>query len=187
MFDFKENTIIENKKIVARENQIFSLVGLLLFGYFGIASLFTYMGNYGKALSMYPYDTQALETVLQTETDKDKAVSQAKEILEMYPYSSTSYNVLAYGALMDGDYSKTLEYKIKVLELEKYNMTEYADFKSITDTIQSMDSSSYVKEICEKGLEEMEQLLKNMEENTSSIAYKLRDKPVFTWGSTDVN
>lgn len=187
LFDFRENTIIENKRIVARENQIFSLAGLLLLGYFGIASLFTYMGNYEKALSMYPYDTQALEAVLREETDKDAAVLQAKEILEISPYSSTSYNVLAYGALMDGDNSKALEYKIKVLELEKYNITEYADFKSITDTIQSMDSGSYAKEICEKGLEEMEQLLKNTEENTSSIAYKLRDKPVFTWGSKDVN
>lgn len=180
LFDFREDNIIENKRIVARENQIFSLAGILLFGYFGVASYFAYIGNYENSLSMYPYDTQVMEAVIQEETDKDTAVLQAKEILEIYPYSSCSYNVLAYGALMDGAYDDAVEYKLKVLELKKYDMAEYADFKSMTDTIQGVDGSQYAKDICEKGLRKMRELLDKTEENTSPIAYKLRDKPVFT-------
>lgn len=181
LFDFKEDTFIEKKAIVAKENQVFALLGMVLMCYFGIASLLTYVGEGKTALSMYPYDTQAMETVLAEETDKEKAVALAEDIIKIYPYSSQSYNVLAYGALMDGDYEKALNYKMKVLGLKKYNMMEYADLKEVTEIIKGESDSEYTEAICEEALQEMQTLLLQTEKNTSSIAYKLRDKPNFIW------
>lgn len=179
LFDFPEKVIIVNKKIVARENQIFAILGIFLLGYFTIQSLLMHTGSYKNALAMYPYDTQAKEALLKEEKDKDNAVAQAAEILELDSYSADSYNVLAYSALMDGNYKEAIDYKLKVVEIKKYNMTEYSDFIDMLEIIQKSDDSEYTNILCRKGQEKLEQLLEDTEENTSSIAYKLRDKPAF--------
>ncbi len=179
LMDFKEHTIVEKKAVVAKENQIFSLAGILLLGYFGIASLLTHIGKYDVALSMYPYDTQAMEAVLLQETDKESAEAMATQILTIHPYSVESYNVLAYGALMDGEYKVALDYKLEVLKRKKYDMMQYEDFVSMTDTIQSVSGAE--KALCREKLEEMEKLLGKTKEHTSKIAYYLRDKPVFAF------
>ncbi len=178
LMDVKESAIVEKKSAVAKENQILSLVGLLLFGYFGIASLCTYVGKYETALSMYPYDTQALEAVLMQERQKERATTLAEEILSIHSYSAESYNVLAYGALMDGSYEKALNYKLEVLKMEKYDTIQYGDFVSMVDTIQSVSAAN--KALCEKKLEEMQRILKETKERTDTLAYYLRDKPTFT-------
>lgn len=179
LFDFPEKDIIVNKKIVARENQIFALMGIVLIGYFSIQSLFMYTGSYEKAHAMYSYDTQAKEALLKEEKEKDNAVAQAQELLALNPYSADSYNVLAYGALMDGNYEDAISYKLKVVEIKKYNMTEYADFMDMLEIIQKSDNSDYINILCQSGQEKLENLHKETEANTSPIAYKLRDKPVF--------
>lgn len=184
LFDFKEDTFVEKKSIVAKENQIFALLGMVLMCYFGIANLFTYLGKGEVALSLYPYDTQAMEAELSKETDKEKAVDLAKDIIKIHPYSSQSYNVLAYGELMDGNYEKALDYKLKVLELKKYNMMEYADLEEMTEVIQAGSDDTLTEAICEEALQEMQKLLSQTEKETSDLAYKLRDKPEFTWKDT---
>lgn len=179
LFDFSEKNIIENKKTVARENQIFAVLGLLLLGYFAVESLFSYAGMHNKAISMYPYDTRVKEMILQEEKNKEEAVLQAAEILKINPYSSQSYNVLAYGALMDGMFDEAINYKIRVVEIEKYNTTEYSDFIDMLDIIRKSDDSEYTKMLCKDGEERIIHLIEETKENTSALAYKLRDKPEF--------
>ena len=183
LMDVRENTLVEKKSVVAKENQILSLVGLLLFGYFGIASFCTYAGKYETALSMYPYDTQALEAVLMQESDKITATALAEDILSIHPYSTESYNVLAYGALMDGSYEKALNYKLEVLKMEKYDTIQYGDFVSMVETIQYVSEAN--KALCEKKLEEMQRILEETKERTDTLAYYLRDKPTFTIQGVD--
>lgn len=178
LMDVRENTLVEKKSVVAKENQILSLVGLLLFGYFGIASFCTYAGKYETALSMYPYDTQALEAVLMQESDKVTATALAEDILSIHPYSTESYNVLAYGALMDGSYERALNYKLEVLKLEKYDTIQYGDFVSMVETIQSVSEAN--RALCEEKLGQMQRILEETKEQTDTLAYYLRDKPTFT-------
>lgn len=179
LLDYSEKTIIVSKKIVARENQIFAIIGVLLLGYFAIQSLFSFVGNQKIAISMFPYDTQAKEIFLQKEENKDIAVMQAKDILTLNPYSSYSYNVLAYSALMDSRFDEAINCKFKVVELKKYNMTEYRDFLNMLTTIQMADDSEYTRSLCSEGNEKLNRLIKKTEDSTSDLAYKLRDKPVF--------
>lgn len=183
LMDVRENTLVEKKSIVAKENRILSLVGLLLFGYFGIASLCTYAGKYETALSMYPYDTQALEAVLMQERDKETATALAEEILSIHSYSTESYNVLAYGALMDGSYERALNYKLEVLKMEKYDTIQYGDFVSMVETIQYVSEAN--KALCEEKLEEMQRILEETKERTDTLAYYLRDKPTFAIQGVD--
>ncbi len=178
LMDFKETTVIEKKAIVAKENQIFALIGALIFGYFAVASLGTYMRKYEVAISMFPYDTNAMEALLLEETDKESARELAQDILSLDKDNAQAYNTLAYAALMDGEYDSALEYKLEVLKREKYNMAQYADFVSMVETIQSV--SKVEKALCEKKMEEMKKLLAETKEQTSEIAYYLRDKPEFT-------
>lgn len=179
LLDYSEKNIIVSKKIVAQENQIFTIIGLLVSGYFAVQSLLSYTGFNEKALLMYPYDTVAKEAILKQEDNKEKAISQATEILEINPYSSYSYNALAYAALMDGMYEEAIDYKLKVVEIEKYNMTEYSDFMDMIGIIETTSDSEYICSLCDQGKERINKLLKETKENTSDLAYKLRDKPVF--------
>lgn len=179
VLDFREKDIMVNKIIVARENQIFAVFGMILLGYFAVQALFSHIGLYEKALGMYSYDTPAKEALLQKENNKDAAVELAKEILVINSYSADSYNVLAYGALMDGHYKKAIDYKYKVVEIKKYNMTEYTDFMEMLDIIRQSDDSEQTKTLCQSGYNKIEQLMKETKDNTSPLAYKLRDKPEF--------
>lgn len=177
LMDFKENSVIEKKAIVAKENQIFALIGAVIFGYFAVASLGTYMRKYEVAISMFPYDTNAMEALLLEETDKESAKDLAKDILNLDKDNAQAYNTLAYAALMDGEYERALEYKLEVLKREKYNMAQYADFISIVETIKSVPQVEAA--FCEKKMQEMQALLAETKEQTSEIAYYLRDKPEF--------
>lgn len=178
LMDFKEHTIAEKKAIVAKENQIFALIGLVIFVYFALASFCTYMTKYEVAISMYPYDTQAMEALLLKEADKGRAKDLARDMLGLDKDNAVAYNTLAYACMMDGEYEKALAYKLEVLKRKKYDMAQYADFVSMTGAIQSI--SEQEKELCEKKMREMEKLLGDTKERTSEIAYYLRDKPEFT-------
>ena len=164
-------------QLLGSENQIFALIGAIIFGYFAVASLGTYMRKYEVAISMFPYDTNAMEALLLEETDKESAKELAQNILSLEKDNAQAYNTLAYAALMDGEYERALAYKLEVLKREKYNMDQYADFVSMVETIQSVPQVE--KAFCEKKIQEMQALLAQTKEQTSEIAYYLRDKPEF--------
>ena len=180
--DYNEDKVEVKKKGILRENQIFSFAGTVLFGYFAMASFYSMSGDYQMALEMFPYDTVALEGSLIRQTDKEKAEQMAVELLGQNAYNSQAYNILAYAALMDGEYQKALDYKLEVLSIERFNMNEYADFENMVTVIMEQASESEeVVELCELGIQRMNEILEKTKESVSSLAYKLRDKPEFNW------
>lgn len=182
LWDYNEDRLEIKKKASMRENQIFSMAAAVLFAYFAIASFSTQTGNYQRALQMFPYDTNALEEMLVVQEDKNAAEMMALELTEMNEYNSQGYNTLAYIALMDGEYEAALDYKLKVLSIERFNMNEYADFENMVKTIEEQaDGDEEIVKVCELGSQKMNDLLEETKESVSSLAYKLRDKPEFTW------
>lgn len=182
LFDYDEAKVKVKKGAGMQENQIFSGAAAVVFGYFAIAAFFSTTGNSAMALSMLSYDSQSMEAILVQETNKENAVALAQELIELNPYNSQAYNTLAYASLMDEDYESAVRYKFEVLEIQRFNMNEYADFENMINSIQeAADEDKAVQELCAAGLADMEELLRTTEENVSPIAYRLRDKPVFTW------
>ncbi len=181
LFDYQEEKRIVQKKGTVLENQILISFAAILFLYFGLSSFLGFTGNTKLSIAMYPYDTQILEKAMSVETDKDTAVDLAQKILRLNPYSSSSYNVFAYALLMEGDYQGALENKLRVLEIERFDMAEYADCEEMVSFVRQSDPSSEMSGLCDDILFRMEQLVRQTEETVSPIAYKLRDKPVFNW------
>lgn len=181
LFDFRDETLKAQNGLIVKENQILSAAAVLLFGYLGVASFFSYIGKYEITLSMCPMDTQAREMKLSKETDKEQAVTQAEKLLQYNAYCSQAYNVLAYASLMDGEITDAINNKLKVLEIERFNMSEYADFEDMIHSILSVTNDTSERDVCEYGWNQMQKILQQTQENVSPIAYKLRDKPIFTW------
>lgn len=182
LWDYNEDKLEIKKKASMRENQIFAVAAVVLFAYFAIASFSTQSGNYQRALQMFPYDTTALEGVLVVQEDKSAAEMMALELTEMNEYNSQGYNTLAYIALMDGEYEAALDYKLKVLSIERFNMNEYADFENMVKTIEEQaGGDEEIVKLCKLGIQEMNDLLEETKESVSPLAYKLRDKPEFAW------
>ncbi len=180
--EFNEGKMVEQKKATVLENQIFTIGFAVVFGYFAIASFMSFSGNTEQALTMFPYDTQAMEAKLLTETDKNTAVQMAEDLLELNAYKTQAYNVLAYAALMDGEVERAIENKFRILEIERFNMEEYADFEGFVQAIilSSGENEDIIK-LCEIAMIDMGNLLEETERNVNPMAYQLREVPVFTW------
>lgn len=180
-FDMDRKNAKVSKGLTVKENQIFSIVGCLFLLYLGVASLCTYIGEYDRAVSMNPLDTQARTGQLLEETQKDTAVTYATKLLEYDAYNIQAYNALAYAALMDGEVDRALDNKMKILEIARFDMNEYADFDEMVQSILATSEDTYIVAQCESAQSQMKQILEETKRNVSPIAYKLRDKPVFTW------
>lgn len=180
-FDMDRNNIKISRGLTVKENQIFSIAASFFFVYLGVASLYTYIGEYDRAVSMNPLDTQARTGQLLEESQKDTAVTYATKLLEYDTYNIQAYNVLAYAALMDGDVEHALDNKMKILEIARFDMNEYADFDEMVQNILATSEDTYVVAQCESAQSQMKQILEETKRNVSPIAYKLRDKPVFIW------
>ncbi len=180
-FDMDRQKAKIGKGLTVKENQIFSIVGCFFFLYLGMASFCTYIGEYDRAVSMNPLDTQARTGQLLEEAEKDTAVTYATKLLEHDTYNIQAYNALAYAALMDGNVEHALDNKMKILEIARFDMNEYADFDEMVQNILSATDDSQIQSLCKSARKRMQSLLSETKENVSPMAYKLRDKPVFIW------
>lgn len=182
LFDFQDDKAIIQRRGVVLENQIIVTFASVVFLYFGIAGVLSYAGMEEASLSMYPYDTQTITSLLEKETEKEQAENLAKRLCKLNPYESLSYNVLCYSSLMDGNIKDAISYKLKVLEIERFQMEHYSDFEQMIKMIQQQyHDDGLLMEFCEDSLETMYLLLEDTQKNVSPIAYMIRDIPVFSW------
>lgn len=172
------------KKKELRENYIFLTGAGLFFLYISIACFAHYRGNNDRALLLFPDYTEAqIEKMISAE-GKEEATGLADSILSHNRYVADAHRIKAYVALMDGDYISATEEMDQAVSLKKYDITIYQEYDGLLDNMIALCENINDIQGEEKLLQKKEELperLRALEETTSPIAFKLRDKPKFTW------
>lgn len=181
LFDFKEKTVdLRNEKKKERQLQ-FSMVALLCF-YFLIPFTANFFEQYEMAIYLYPGYTQAKETKLATTGEIDVVEVLADEIINSNTYVSLAYDAKALAAYAKGDIRGFVEYKKRVLEIERFDITHYRDFDYLLKEFASeakKNGDVNTVNYCEEQKALIPDMLKVVENQTSRLAWKIKDKPVF--------
>lgn len=181
LFDYGEE-VKENTKIFRIASRICMIPAAVVCLYFLVPFAAEYLSHYEMAEDWYPYYTTAKEKILYYITDTDAALSQADEILAYNPYVSLAWEVKAQAAFEAGDIRGYAENKERVLAIERYDITQYEDYvrcleqyKRYAEESGDMDTVR----LCEEKCASVPGMLSDLEKQTSLLAWKLRDQPVF--------
>jgi tetratricopeptide (TPR) repeat protein len=155
----------------------------VVFVYFTVPFIMEYSGEYERAAAVYPKFTEAKCSLLLETDDAKEARRLADDILASNPHVSVAYDAKALAAYAEGDIEQFCLYKEKVLEIERYDITQYEDYvvllyEAAMEAYKSGDEE--LMEYCLDNADTVPQkLLNKVKEETSPLAYKINDKPVF--------
>ena len=135
----------------------------LVFVYFTVAFLSLWLGNYDLTLSMYGASTEALEAKVMTSSDAGEIEELTAKVSRIKKHSFVCENVGVYMSLMNGDEEGLLSHMEGALSLDPYDEELYASYAQLYP-----DADEFLREKS-----------KEQKTKTTSLAYKLRDKPYF--------
>jgi hypothetical protein len=154
-----------------------------LFAYFTIPFVMEYIGDYEMAVKFYSGYTEAKCSLLLETEDANKVSELADDILASNAHVSEAYDAKSLVAYSEGDIEKFCLYKEKVLELDKYDITQYEDYVLLLyeAAMEAYDiGDEELVDFCFERADSVPQkLLEELKENTSPLAYKIQDQPVF--------
>ena len=146
----------------------------------GIASLVYYCGNYELAVNIYPGYTEGWTALLTQAENVSEMERLADKILSQNESVSLAYSAKARAAYAEGDFGEMILNKQQAIALSRYELAEYLDyFDMLYVGIQlytangDMESAVY----CRDCLLEIPNMLDDVLDNSSSIAWEIRDKP----------
>lgn len=175
-FEVFEIKKIKTNKLLAGATLPLALLSI----YFAVINVFFLGGKFNTVEKIYGNDTQSKMYLLQSENNEYIARQYADEIIENNGMLAIAYDYKANLAFQDGDFEKVIEYKKKAIECAPYSLDEYLDyldklFVGIELYINANDYSS--AEVCVKEAKKVEKLLAKQKSETSSLAWKIQDKP----------
>lgn len=147
--------------------------------YFAVVNFLFLNSDFKAVERIYGRDTISKMYLLQTE-EGSEANDYADYIIENNGCLAIAYNYKAEKAFSNGDFEKVIEYKTKAIECARYDLYEYIDFLDklsvgISLYIEADDSTS--AKICIKEAKLVSKKLSVLKEVTSSLAWKIQDKP----------
>lgn len=148
--------------------------------YFGIASFLYYFDLGQAAVVMYPWNTNALMSMLTEAEEIEEIEKIADRILELNENNSLACSAKARVAYSKGDFANVILYKQKAIRYSKYNIEEYLDYFNmlyIGYQLYTENEDYYSAEQCQNCLLEIPGMLEAVLEETDSLAYKINDKP----------
>lgn len=159
-----------------------AVVLCILCCYFGSASAVYCLGNYKAAVKIYSAYTMAWIKLLPCAESISEMDSTADKIIRLNQTSALAYSAKARAAYAGGDFGSVIQYKKRALEYSKYSLDEYLDyFNMLYSGVQlyTANNDTYSAAVCRECLLEIPELLSKVEENTSSIAFRITDTPNF--------
>ena len=137
-------------------------------------------GNSKLALKLYEGNMQARISVLSDTKGAIKLKKQAENILERNSHVSVAYSALALSAFSDGDIESYIKYKLTAIKMAPYQYDEYVDYLDTLlycadEYLDSDDKES--ARTCVLRAAQVPELLKEAEEKTSSLGWKIHDIP----------
>ena len=182
LFDFGDE-IVPLKKEKRLEYRIYLAIAGIIAAYFVIPFGAEYFDRYDLASYFYPGYTQAKEAVLSGTGNAEEAVRLADDILEQNEYSTIAYDAKALAAYAKGDVEGFAKNKENVLRIARYDISHYRDYAYLLLQMENFaqeQGDEMTAKYCRKKYAEITKLLKNVEEETSTLAWKLRDQPILT-------
>ncbi len=182
LFDFGEETA-SAKKSKRTEYQVYLASAAAVCLYFMLPFGAEYLGRPDVAAYLYPGYTMAKEEVLAGTGDATAAAVLADEILKQNPYVSLAYDAKALSAYAAGDLDTFVEQKEQVLQIERYDITQYEDYDYLLEQYMlyaAEHGDTAQMHLCLERKAVLREMLKQTEEETSPLAWKLRDQPRFT-------
>ena len=181
LFDFgKEEIALSKEKRIEAKVYLGILASLCV--YFVLPFGAEYLNRYDIAAFLYPGYTETKETLLSNTGNPEEAVVLADDILKQNPYSSIAYDAKALVAYAKGDIEEFAENKEKVLSIERYDITQYQDYYYLLKQIEAYaleQKDEALLTYCNEKYEKISFYLKKVENETSMLAWKLRDQPTF--------
>lgn len=157
-----------------------SIAAICLAAYFSLFGFMFRLGRDDFADQIYPVSSEARAGVMLGTTDKDTAVTYAKKVLAMNPYAYQAYDVLSTAAGMDGNASKQLSYEWESVQLAIYHPAILQAFGQMLDEAETSGNAGLAEE-AKMYREKLDTLIEKTKERTSPLAYRLNDKPDFTY------
>lgn len=151
--------------------------------YFGVVTGFYYAGNYETTVKLYPGFTNAWEQLLTQTNDAETMDEIADNILSHNSANALANSAKARVAYSRGDFGKVIEYKERAIANARYSMDEYMDYASMLQVglqLYTQNGDAKSAQICREKLLGISDMLKEVENSTSPLAWKLDEKPELT-------
>ena len=112
----------------------------------------------------------------------DEIIQYADSIISRNKCVAIAYDAKANEAYEQGDIQTMIEYKWNAVKYAPYSIEEYEDFClkliSVIEPYRTMGDEASA-EFCEKTIIEIKDRLEEVEKNTSSFGWKIKNKPEF--------
>ncbi|MBR5127941.1 MAG: O-antigen ligase family protein [Roseburia sp.] len=159
----------------------------IVFLYVGIATGSGRQGDYGLALTMLPDYTSVQEDVMLNSMGSDTSYILANQVLEKNPYNITAH--IARGSFYASNLQvqKCIDDFDMMLELAPYNVDYYKQYdgllQKMKDAILAIGDDAYAEELAliQDRMDSLPDQLEQVKDRTSSLAYMIKDEPVFTY------
>ncbi len=181
MFDFgKDFQSLKREKRL--ETALCLGAAAILCAYFILPFGAEFLGRYKEAVYLYSGYTQAKEELLGATGNAGEAVRLADEILEQNQYSAVAYDAKALAAYMEEDIANFVQYKERVLDIERYDISQYQDYAYLLKRFEMYAAEmgdEATRFYCAERYSGIQKRLDQVKSETSMLAWKLRDQPVF--------
>ncbi len=162
---------------------VFSIAILVGSVCIGASEYFYTRGDNKKSLDLYERNTPAKVALLTEAETIEEMENYADEILESNSHSAIAYSAKARAAFSRGEIEQFIQYKIKAIDLAPYQYEEYLDyldclFFAFSEYQKAGETNS--AEMCLKRVESVYGMLEELQERTSSLAWKIDDLPRVT-------
>lgn len=146
----------------------------------GIASLFFYCDSYEVAVRIYPGYTEGYTALLVQAENVDEMERLADEILAQNKSVSLAYSAKARAAYAEGDFGEMILNKQQAIALSRYELAEYLDYFDMLYVgvqIYTANGDMASADYCRERLLEIPDMLEEVLEQTSPLAWRIHDKP----------
>ncbi|MCR5805317.1 MAG: O-antigen ligase family protein [Clostridia bacterium] len=155
-------------------------VAALLSLYFAIPNFLSFINQDKLAVKVYPAYTKSYVALLLEADTADEMKDIADKIIKYDDSISIAYSAKARACFSEGDIPAMIENKAMAIERNKYSLVEYEDYIDMLTYCAKLyiDAENYDSaQVCINKIKEVPQKLQEVKDGTSSLAYKIKDKP----------
>lgn len=168
-----------------KENFIFLPISFVFCIYLTIATACSSFGRADLCLSMFPMYSPAKEHLMNSMPNSKNAFLLANSILNSNPYNHSAYVVRGAIYANENKVKECIEDLDMMIKLDPYNIVNYRNYSSLLEDVKSQiiskDPSSTDIIILQERIDSLPEELLSLQEKTSSLAYKIKDTPSFSY------
>jgi hypothetical protein len=187
--DFRNVQKIRISKLTKAVATVVLFVSIWAFESMGVSDFFYIEGNHQKAFRRCRGNTMAKVELLKEAESAEEMEEFADSILESNSHVAVAYSAKARAAFSRGDVETFIRFKLRAIQLAPYQYEEYVDYldslaycEKLYRQAGDMDSARF----CVEKAEEIPKMLKQVGDRTSSLGWKIKDRPEVALSQTDL-